>query len=254
VADRLFRGGCRGILQPRIEVADAGRLPLADESVDLTVTSPPYGLEMPYAGALDPAEGWAAFMRRWLREAYRVARQGGRLALNVPLDTTKGGNRPTYPQAWAAAQAAGWSYRWAVVWYEGNISRSVARGSQDSASAPHVIAPVEIVAVFHKGEWRREPPCPSDLAHEEWLEWTCGVWRFGGEGRSWERHPAAFPEELPRRLIKLLSFPGDTVLDPFVGSGTTALAAHRLGRAAIGFDITAEYVGSAKRRLQAVLG
>jgi len=233
----------------RLDVADAAALPLDDETVDLIVTSPPYGLSKAYAAYTDPSEGWHFMMQTWLAEAYRVARPGGRLALNVPWDTTEGGYRPTWPQACQAAVSAGWTYRWAIVWNEGNVSKSVARGSIDSAAAPHVITPVEVVGVFHKSEWGIETDKVSDLDHDEWLAWTNGLWTFRGETHPWEGHPAAFPLELPRRLVKLLSFPGDTVLDPFVGSGTTVLAAHQLGRVAWGFDHAPEYIESAKRRL-----
>jgi site-specific DNA-methyltransferase (adenine-specific) len=235
----------------RIEVADAGALPLPDDSVDLIVTSPPYGLDKAYSDGDDHAEdvGWRLKMQGWLREMYRVSRDGGRLAINVPLDTTLGGFRPTYAQTVFLADVAGWRYRATIVWNEGNVNKSTARGSMDSAGCPHIIAPVEMVALFSKGDWRRDAPNGGDLDHQEWLDWTNGLWTFGGESRPWEGHPAAFPEELPRRLIKLLSFPGDTVLDPFVGSGTTTLVAYRLGRKAIGFDASAEYVESARRRL-----
>lgn len=233
----------------RLDVADAAALPLEAETVDLIVTSPPYGLSKDYADYTDPSEGWHFMMQTWLAEMHRVAKPGGRLALNVPFDTTDGGNRPTWPQACKAAVDAGWAYRWAVVWNEGNVSKSVARGSIDSPASPHVITPVEVIGVFFKGEWGRTSNAPADLEHDEWLEWTNGLWTFRGEGRAWEGHPAAFPEELPRRLIKLLSYPGDTVLDPFAGSGTTVLVAWQLGRLAIGFDHAPTYIESARRRL-----
>jgi site-specific DNA-methyltransferase (adenine-specific) len=236
----------------RIEVADAMRLPLGDQSVDLIVTSPPYALAVGYAGGDVRPLRWPSFMAGWLGEAWRVAREGCRLALNVPLDTTQGGSRPTYAQAVWAAQEAGWQYRATIVWAEGNISKSIARGSVDSPAAPHVIAPVEMIGLFCRGEWKRESERPPDLAHDEWLHWTNGLWTFAGEGRAWEGHPAPFPEELPRRVIKLLSFPDDLVLDPFCGSGTTVVVAHQLGRRAIGFDSSDEYVASARRRLAAV--
>lgn len=237
----------------RLEVADATDLPLSDGSVNLIVTSPPYGLDKPYAGVQDLAGGWREFMVDWLAEAYRVAAPGGRLAVNVPLDTTRPSLRPTYAQTVFAALEVGWSYRASIVWNEGNVIRgdqygSLARGSVDSSSAPHVVAPVEMVPLFVKGEWNRGGG-DSDLTHEEWLHWTNGLWTFPGESRSWEGHPAPFPLELPRRLIKLLSFRGDTVLDPFAGSGTTLVAAHQLGRVAVGVDLSPDYVASAKRRI-----
>jgi site-specific DNA-methyltransferase (adenine-specific) len=234
----------------RVEVADARSLPLAGDSVHLIITSPPYGVDRPYVGGGDVAAGdWTTFMLDWLTEALRVAAPNGRLALNVPLDTSRGGFRPTYAQAVQMADAAGWTYRSSIVWVDDQLGKSTARGSLDSASAPYVYAGAELVALFSKGEWRREAPCASDIRREEWLEWTNGLWRLVGETNPWEGHPAAFPFDLPRRLVKLLSFPGDTVLDPFCGSGTAVDAARRLGRQAIGFDRATQYVASTLRRL-----
>lgn len=234
----------------RVDVADARSLPLDDGSVHLIVTSPPYGVGRPYAGDGDVAAGdWPGFMHDWLLEAFRVAAPNARLALNVPLDTSRGGFRPTYAQAIQMADSAGWEYRSSIVWCDDQLGKSTARGSMDSASAPHVYAGVEMIALFSKGEWKREADAASDLAHDEWLEWTNGVWRLVGETQAWEGHPAPYPYELPRRLIKLLSFPGDVVLDPFVGSGTTILAASRLGRQAVGFDRSSQYVASTLRRV-----
>jgi site-specific DNA-methyltransferase (adenine-specific) len=235
----------------RIERGDARHLPLEAETVHLIVTSPPYGVGLDgYDAGEDILAGdWPEFLLSFLNEALRVTAPHGRLALNIPLDTTRGGFRPTYAQAVQMADAAGWEYRSSILWVDDQLGKSTARGSQDSSSAPHVIAGAEMVALFSKGTWKREPPGPSDLAHDEWLEWTNGLWRFPGETQAWEGHPAPFPYELPRRLIKLLSFPGDVVLDPFCGSGTTALAAHRLGRDFLGFDQAQRYVESALRRV-----
>lgn len=235
-----------------VEVGDATKLNLLDASVDLIITSPPYGVDVEYRDSFDPADAWPKLMADFLKEAFRVARVGGRLALNIPLDTTQGGCRPTYSQAVRLAEEAGWTYRFTITWAEDNISKSTARGSVDSASAIHVISPVEMIPVFFKGpQWKRERPAEveSDLARDEWVEWTDGLWRFGGENKAWEGHPAAFPTKLPQRLIKMLSFPGDTVLDPFCGSGTTLVAAFWLMREAIGFDVSEHYVKSSLRRL-----
>jgi site-specific DNA-methyltransferase (adenine-specific) len=241
----------------RIEVGDAVALPLDDESVHLIPTSPPYGVDLSgYEGGEDVLAGdWPSFMLAWLAEAFRVTVEHGRLALNIPLDTTRGGFRPTYAQAVQLAEGAGWEYRSTILWVDDQLGKSTARGSMDSAAAPHVIAGAEMIALFSKGAWRREPPSPavagdpSWLQHDEWIDWTNGVWKFPGETQAWEGHPAPFPLTLPHRLIKLLSFPGDVVLDPFCGSGTTALAANRLGRDFIGFDRSQKYVDSALRRV-----
>lgn len=229
------------------------RIPLEARSVDLIVTSPPYGLDKPYRDTTDPSVGWGEFMADWLAEAYRVARDGGRLALNIPLDTTRGGFRPTYAEAVQAAEGAGWTYRATIVWDEGNTTKgNRGLGSLNSPSAPHPVAPVEMIPLFSKGDWKREATSPADIEHAEWQEFGNGLWKFSGESRAWEGHPAPFPEELPRRLIRYLSFVGDTVLDPFCGSGTTVLVAQQLKRRAVGFDISGDYVASARRRIAAL--
>lgn len=232
-----------------VTVADARYLPLLDDLVDLTITSPPYGLDKPYDQADVAADDWPAFMGHWLTECLRVTKPSGRLALNVPLDTTKGGFRPTYAQAVNEAVAAGWTYRSTIVWIDDQLGKSTARGSQDSPAAPHVIAPAEMIALFSKGPWKQTSERPATLTHQEWLEWTCGYWRLPGETRPWEGHPAPYPFEIPRRLVRLLSFKGDTVLDPFAGSGTTILAATQLDRRAIGFDLSDHCVRSTLRRV-----
>ena len=108
-----------------------------------------------------------------------------------------------------------------------------------------------VTAIHHR--WRSEGrDAKSDLKFNEFMSWMSGLWDFPGETRTKYRHPAAFPEELPRRLIKLFSFPGDTVLDPFLGSGTTCAVAKGLGRNAIGLDIDPEFCNVAASRCSQV--
>ena len=235
----------------RIEVADVtDHIPLDDDSVDLVLTSPPYGLDKPYHGIKDAAIGWREFLDDWLVEAFRVAKPRGRLALNVPLDTSRGGYRATWPEAYNAAVAAGWQYRTCIVWDKRNSTKGAhGNGSLNSANAPHPIAEIEMVGLFFKDEWGPSSESYSDITPEEWQAWGDGVWRFPGETRPHEHHPAPFPPELPRRLIRYLTRVGDTVLDPMVGSGTTVLVARQLNREGIGFDQAEEYVASSKRRL-----
>jgi hypothetical protein len=111
-----------------IEVADATALPLDSNTVDLIVTSPPYGLDKPYAGMPDLADGWEEFTYDWLKEAYRVAADGGRIAINVPLDTSSPTPRPTFPQLVAAAMRNGWNGRMACG--PSQASRIRGRGTQ----------------------------------------------------------------------------------------------------------------------------
>jgi len=238
-----------------IEQGDAGQLPLDDATVHLIVTSPPYGLGKSY-DSFDDDQGYVRYRElacTWAGEMFRVSAPQGRLCLNVPLDTSRGGQQAFYADWLALLRAAGWNYQTTIAWLEsprGNIGKSTARGSIDSPSAPRVIAPIEMIIVCSKGDWNLHRSDPSDLSHAEWLDWTNGVWIFTAEQPSRVSHPAPFPEELPQRLIKLFSFPGDPVLDPFAGSGTTSVVAYRLGRPSYGYDISAQYVADARARLQ----
>jgi site-specific DNA-methyltransferase (adenine-specific) len=119
-----------------------------------------------------------------------------------------------------------------------------------SASAPHIIAPVELIVVLYKEQWKKESGSGiSDIKKEEFKDWTRGMWTFKGESKRKIGHPAPFPVELPKRCIKLLSYVGDTVLDPFMGSGSTMVAAEQNGRKGIGVDIEASYCEIAKLRV-----
>ena len=154
--------------------------------------------------------------------------------INIPLDSNKGGKRAIYADYLRIFQEVGWTYQTSIVWNEQNISRRTAWGSWLSPSAPFVTAPVEMIAVFHKGSFRRPATDGrrGDITRDEFLAWTLGMWTFAGANPRRVGHPAPFPEELPRRLIKLYSYPDDLVLDPFVGLG------HDAGRRAARLDAT----------------
>lgn len=229
---------------------------LADESVDLIVTSPPYNVGIEYSTHDDAHtyEAYLTFSERWLRQAYRLSRPDGRLCMNIPLDKNKGGQQSVCADVTSIAKKVGWKYHATIIWNEGNISRRTAWGSWMSASAPFVIAPVEVIVVMYKERWKkaRRPKAVSDITRQEFMEWTNGVWAFSGESKRRVGHPAPFPRELPRRCIKLFSFVGETVLDPFVGSGTTLLEAYENNRVGIGFEIALEYCQLARKRLEAL--
>jgi site-specific DNA-methyltransferase (adenine-specific) len=225
--------------------------PIDSESVDLVITSPPYNLDVAYAGYQDalPYERYLDWVAAWASALLRVSRPGGRACVNVPLDSNKGGKQAVYADYVEVFRKVGWNYQTTIVWNEQNISRRTAWGSWMSPSAPFVTAPVEMVPVFHKGEWRRERGGrQGDVTRDEFLDWTLGVWQFPGESPKRVGHPAPFPPELPRRLIKLYSFVDDLVLDPFLGSGTTAVVAKSLRRRCMGVDASAEYCHRAAER------
>jgi site-specific DNA-methyltransferase (adenine-specific) len=225
---------------------------LAPESVDLIVTSPPYNVDVQYNSHRDDGDyaSYLDFSRAWLSKCLTLARRGGRLCLNVPLDKNKGGQQSVAADLTVLAKQVGWKYHSTIIWNEQNISRRTAWGSWMKASAPYVIAPVEVVVVLYKDTWKREAKGRvSDIERDEFIEWTNGFWTFGGESKKRIGHPAPYPVELPRRCIKLFSFVED-VLDPFLGSGTTAIAALQNNRRAIGIEVDEKYCQLAVERLK----
>jgi site-specific DNA-methyltransferase (adenine-specific) len=225
---------------------------VAPRSVDLIVTSPPYNVDIPYASHDDRLayRDYLEFSRRWLARCYRWLKRDGRLCLNIPLDKNKGGQQSVGADLTTIAKRIGYRYHATIVWNEGNISRRTAWGSWMSASAPYVIAPVELIVVLYKKEWKKSRAgALSDVSRREFMEWTNGLWSFNGERKTRIGHPAPFPVELPMRCIRLFSFVGDTVLDQFLGSGTTLVAARRCSRPAIGIEIDTGYCRAARDRL-----
>ena len=220
---------------------------------DLTVTSPPYNVGKQYDGSeggdsVDYKE-YLRFTRKWLENTYYWTKPTGRLCVNVSIDKNKNGKQPLSSDVTRFALEVGWKYHATIIWNEGNISRRTAWGSWKSASAPHIIAPVETVIVLYKGEWKRERQGKSDISTEEFKNWVLGVWSFNGESAKRIGHEAPFPRELPKRCIKLLSFPGDVILDPFSGSGTTLIEALNLGRDAIGIELEEKYCTLSRERI-----
>ncbi|MCX8015015.1 MAG: site-specific DNA-methyltransferase [candidate division WOR-3 bacterium] len=225
---------------------------IKDESIDLIVTSPPYNVGIAYNSHKDTMsyEDYLSFTKDWIAKCYRLAKLDGRFCLNIPLDKNKGGQQSVCADITTIAKEVGWKYHSTIIWNEQNISRRTAWGSWMSASAPFVIAPVEVIVVLYKEQWKKNSGSrKSDITKDEFIEWTNGVWTFMGESKKRVGHPAPFPVELPKRCIKLFSFIGDTVLDPFLGSGTTLIACAMTNRKGIGIEIDKKYCELAKQRL-----
>jgi len=224
-----------------------------DEStIDLIITSPPYNVDIEYNSHNDRMEydKYLEFTRKWLTRCYNLLKDDGRFCLNIPLDKNKGGQQSVYADITTIAKQIGWKYHSTIIWNEQNISRRTAWGSWLSASAPYVIAPVEVIVIFYKKEWKKTSGSKqSDISRNEFMEWTNGVWNFSGESKKRIGHPAPFPIELPKRCIKLFSYVGDTILDPFLGSGTTLLACLKTNRKGIGVEIDRHYCKLAKKRI-----
>lgn len=221
-------------------------------TIDLIVTSPPYNVGIKYNSHDDKMsyKQYLSFTREWLDKCYRLIKDDGRFCLNIPLDKNKGGQQSVCADITTIAKQVGWKYHSTIIWNEQNISRRTAWGSWLSASAPYVIAPVEVIVILYKYSWKKVSGSrKSDISKKEFMDWTNGVWTFTGESKTRVGHPAPFPVELPRRCIKLFSFVGDTVLDPFLGSGSTLIACAITNRKGIGVEIDKNYCKLAKQRL-----
>lgn len=222
------------------------------DSIDLVVTSPPYNVDIQYKSHDDKMtyEVYLEFSRKWLKKCYQLVKSDGRMCLNIPLDKNKGGQQSVCADLTTLAKQLGWKYHSTIIWNEQNISRRTAWGSWLSASAPFVIAPVEVIVVLYKQDWKKTSGSHiSDITREEFLEWTNGVWSFSGESKKRIGHPAPFPVELPRRCIKLFSYVSDVILDPFAGSGSTLVACLETHRKGIGVEIDEHYCELASQRL-----
>jgi site-specific DNA-methyltransferase (adenine-specific) len=224
----------------------------SDAFIDLIVTSPPYNVGIDYNSNNDELsyQQYLEFSEQWMANCYQWSNNQARFVLNIPLDKNKGGLKSVGADLTTIAQRVGWKYQSTIVWNEGNISRRTAWGSFCSASAPFVIAPVELIVVLYKDTWKKTYGSKvSDIKKEEFMAWTNGLWTFNGESAKRIGHPAPFPKELPYRAIKLFSYVGDVVFDPFTGSGTTLIQANNTGRIGVGLDIDQTYCELAKQRI-----
>jgi len=222
------------------------------DSVDLVVTSPPYNVDIQYNSHKDDVSyaDYLEFSRKWMSRCFEWLKDDGRFCLNVPLDKNKGGQQSVGADLTTIAKEIGFHYHSTIIWNEGNISRRTAWGSWKSASAPYVIAPVELIVVLYKKNWKKTSGSKiSDVERNEFMDWTNGLWVFNGESKKRIGHPAPFPIELPRRCVKLFSYVDDVVLDPFSGSGTTLIAAVTNNRKGIGIDVDRKYCELARKRI-----
>ncbi len=222
------------------------------EFIDLTVTSPPYNLGIDYNSSNDGLEyeEYLRFTKQWILNCYKWSNPQARLLLNIPLDKNKGGQKSVGADITKLVQDIGWKYHSTIVWNEGNISRRTAWGSWLKAAAPYVIAPVELILVLYKEQWKKTNGSKiSDMTKKEFMEWTNGLWTFSGESKKKIGHPAPFPRELPYRAIKLFSYKGDVIFDPFLGSGTTLIEAINNQRIGIGVEIDSNYCKIAEKRI-----
>lgn len=224
---------------------------LPDFSVHLMVTSPPYNVGKDYDEDLS-LDDYLAFLQRVWIETQRVLVPGGRMCINV----ANLGRKPYIPlHAYIIKQAIGLGFlmRGEIIWNKAaSASPSTAWGSWKSASNPILRDVHEYILVFCKDTFKRQNPDQREntITRDEFLEYNKSIWNFAAEPARKVGHPAPFPVELPRRLIQLFTFENEVVLDPFMGSGQTAIAAFNSNRHYIGYDINEKYITLANQRIR----
>jgi modification methylase len=223
---------------------------LPDDCVALMVTSPPYHVGKDY----DSDESYADYlelMHRVFTETYRVLEPGGRAVVNV----ANLGRRPYIPLAdhvTSMMEEIGFLTRGEVIWQKAKgASGSCAWGSWQSAANPTLRDVHEYCLCFSKERWDRAKKGTSTITKAEFMDATLSIWNIPAESAKRVKHPAPFPVALPRRFIELYTFEDDLVLDPFLGSGSTAVAAVESGRRYVGYDLSEEYLQVARERIVA---
>lgn len=225
---------------------------LPDNSIHLMVTSPPYNASKEYDKDLTLKE-YLELLQKVFSETYRVLVNGGRACINV----ANLGRKPYIPLSDHISQIMneiGFNMRGQIIWNKGaSASPSTAWGSWQSAANPILRDVHEYILVFSKGSYSRiKGQHVNTITKEQFMEWTLSIWNMKAVSARSIGHPAPFPEELPYRLIQLYSFKNDIILDPFIGSGQTAIAAIKSERRYVGYDISKEYIAHAEKRIGAI--
>lgn len=248
---KLKRGDC-------LEVIDT----LDDDSIDCLITSPPYNVNLGHNkhnknmyNTYDDNKEYPDYLA-WLTAIFKSVKpkmkQGGRICINI--GDGKNGQLPTHSDI-IQFMTAELEYTMVatVIWNKNQIGARTAWGSWMSPSCPSYPTPFEYILIFSNGSRSLQHKGETDLTKEEFITYANALWTFSPEHKMKDiGHPAVFPVELPKRLIKMNTYIGDTVLDPFMGSGSTGVACKMLNRNFIGIEIDKKYFGIAKERIKGV--
>ena len=222
---------------------------LPDSSIHLMITSPPYNVSKDYDENLS-LEEYLHFLKSVFLETYRVLVRGGRACINI----ANIGRKPYIPLSDYISKMMidiGFLMRGEIIWNKSASSgTSTAWGSWCSPSNPTLRDVHEYILIFSKGTYKRLAKNKKiTIQKEQFIEWTKSIWNMKTESAKKIGHPAPFPEELPFRLMQLYSFEKDIVLDPFMGSGTTAVVGLKSGRSFVGYETNKNYVNIANERI-----
>ncbi|MEI6556097.1 MAG: DNA methyltransferase [Paludibacter sp.] len=239
---------------------------LKDKSVHLIVTSPPYWQLKDYGtenqiGFHDDYETYINHLNLTWKECFRVLHDGCRLCINIGDQFARsiyyGRYKiiPIHTEIIKFCEIIGFDFMGSIIWQKAT-TMNTSGGASIMGSFPHprngiVKLDFEYILLFKKQGTAPKPSLAqkenSAMTNEEWNTYFNGHWYFSGAKQ--DKHLAMFPEELPNRLIKMFSFPNETVLDPFMGSGTTSLVAKKLDRNSIGYEINPDFVPIIKERI-----
>ena len=224
---------------------------IPDDSVHLMVTSPPYNVGKEYDQDLSLIE-YREFLSKVFEETYRVLVPGGRACINI----ANLGRKPYIPMnalVYGVMDKIGYLMRGEIIWNKSaSAGSSCAWGSWKSPSNPSLRDTHEYILVFCKLDYgRKRKDGVATISKDDFLNSTKSVWEFPAESAKRVNHPAPFPVELPKRLIELYTYADEIVLDPFMGSGTTPLAAQLTNRHWVGYETSKDYVNIANERLKA---
>jgi len=219
---------------------------LENETIDMVVTSPPYFNARDYS-QWDTYENYLAFVEKFLRECHRVLKNSGRIAINVPDGYGRNPWMPIYSDYCRALNSAEFVLRGNIVWHKFTGGGRTSWGSWCSSSNPCLIDEHEMIVIAHKNLPRVENG--STIERDDFLSYVHSVWQIKPETRRQNAHPAPYPVEIPKRLIDFLSGEGAIILDPFMGSGTTAVACLMTNRNYIGFESNKEYYEESLKRV-----
>ena len=223
---------------------------IPDNSIHLMITSPPYNVGKEYDDDLTLDE-YLDLLSSVFSEVYKKLVTGGRACINI----ANIGRKPYIPLHAMVIEIMldlGFLMRGEIIWDKStSAGGSCAWGSWMSASNPVLRDYHEYILVFSKESYSKNSAQEKrdTIEHDDFIQWTKSVWTFPAVNAKKIGHPAPFPVELPHRLINLYSYEGDVVLDPFIGSGTTAIAAIQNNRNFIGYDIKKEYIELAQKRI-----
>jgi site-specific DNA-methyltransferase (adenine-specific) len=266
--NKITTGDCREVMRE-----------MPANSIDLMVTSPPYGVGIAYDSFDDDInfEAYKEFSREWLSEAFRVLKPDGRLALNIPYEINrqeKGGRIFMVAELWNILASIGYKFYGVVDLEESSPHRSktTAWGSWMSPSSPYIYNPKECVLLCYKQlskkqtkgtpQWESWVEQVEDKNNPElfvnkkmyeksdkddFISLVYGQWNYFADTR--QQTKATFSMDIPVRAMKILSYKEDIVMDPFMGSGTSAVAAEFVGRNWVGVELSENYTQVANKRL-----